>query len=266
MIDHYEICDKGGREQNQDSVLCLAKDNAYLFSVADGLGGYADSRLASLFIHEAVKELFLNDFYKDKECNWDDEKTLDLSRSFGREDIRDDFLNYAVNVAQKILIEYKNKNGIRDSYTTIVMLLIIGNKAQWCHVGDSRLCYFKGGVFKERTEDHSVPQMLLNAGMISDEQIRNHPDRSKLLRAVGRDDKDLQVDVSDIHELSPGDAFILCSDGFWEYVSEEEMEKSLGSFETAREWITAMETIVKDGGKDKNADNYSAVGVLIKED
>ena len=266
MTDYYEVCDKGGREQNQDSVLCLQKGDAYLFSVADGLGGYADSRLASLFVHEVLKELFTNDFHKEKDKDFDEEKTLDLSCSFGREDIRDDFLDYAVNVCQDILLEYKEQSGIRDSYTTIVILLIIGNKAQWCHVGDSRIYYFKQGVPKERSADHSVPQMLFNAGMIREDQIRNHPDRSKLLRAVGRGDKELQVDVSDIHELSTGDAFLLCSDGFWEYVTEEEMENSLRSIYTARDWITAMETCVKDGGKDKNADNYSAVGVLIKED
>ncbi len=263
MIDFYEVCDKGGREQNQDSVLCLKKGDNYLFSVADGLGGYADSRLASLFVHEVLKELFRNDLHKKDQQDIDDEKTVDLSQVTLEQDIREDFLSYAVHVCQEILLEYKEENGIRDSYTTLVLLLITGNKAQWCHVGDSRLYYFKNGVLKERTADHSVPQTLFNAGMITEEQIRNHPDRSKLLRAIGRGDKELQLEISEVCELSKGDAFLLCSDGFWEYVDEDDMTEALAGFSGAKDWITAMETNVRDAGIDKNADNYSAIGVII---
>lgn len=245
MIDFYDVCEKGGRDQNQDSVICLNKNNTYLFSVADGLGAYADSKLASFIVHEVIKELFM----EDNAC---------MSGS-GKED----FLRRCVKMCHDVLAEYKQKNGVKDSYTTIVILLISENEAQWCHIGDSRLYYFKNGKVSERTEDHSVVQTLFRAGMIKEEEIRKHPDRGKLLKAIGSVDKKPEAEISRVHPVTPGDAFLLCSDGFWEYVTEEDMAETLDSFPEVREWITAMETNVKDAGMGRKADNYSAIGVCV---
>jgi len=246
MIEFYDICSKGGRDQNQDSVLCLNNGDAYLFSVADGLGAYSDSQLASYIVHEVIKEIFIN--Y---------EKSLSgMSKEV--------FLRKCIDVCHEVLIECKKKSDIRDSYTTVVILLISENEAQWCHIGDSRLYYFKKNKVFLKTQDHSVVQALFNSGMIKEEETRKHPDRGKLLRALGRIDKKPVADVSEVYEISPGDAFVLCSDGFWEHITEAEMEESLGSFMNVRDRITAMETSVKDAGIGKKADNYSAIGVCIR--
>lgn len=72
-----------------------------------------------------------------------------------------------------------------DMKTTMVLLLISGNRAYWGHIGDSRLYYFKKNKMITRTLDHSVPQMLVNTGEIKEKDIRGHEDRSRLLRVVG---------------------------------------------------------------------------------
>lgn len=239
MIRYSYLCDKGGREQNQDSVLCERKGDAYLFSVADGLGGYEDSALASFVVHETLKELFLSEYSEDDTG----------------------FLEKAVDISRKILTDIKKENKVSASYTTIVILIISGGCAQWCHVGDSRLYYLRDGRIVTRTADHSVPQMLFQAGMIKEEEIRHHPDRSKLLRALGREDKDIKPDISGIYELQTGDSFLLCTDGFWEYVNEEEIEDSFATFTDTEDCIKAMETSVKDAGLGLKTDNYTAICV-----
>ena len=246
MIRYSYRCDKGGREQNQDSVLCVSKGDAYLFSVADGLGGYEDSALASFIVHETLNELFLEEFGEDKKGS-----------------IEDGFLESSVSICQKMLTDIKKDKNVQGSYTTLVILLISGNKARWCHVGDSRLYYLKDGHIAEKTLDHSVPQMLFKAGMIKENEIRGHPDRSKLLRAFGRDDKEVEADFSDIYEMVPGDAFLLCTDGFWEYVTENEIEDAFETFEEPEDRMTAMETSVRDAGLRARTDNYTAVCVSV---
>jgi len=237
MIRYSYRCDKGGREKNQDSVLCVNKGDNYLFSVADGLGGYEDSALASFVVHETLKEFFLTE-YTDEDPG---------------------FLADAVNISQRMLAYIKKEKRVSASYTTLVILLISGDKAQWCHVGDSRLYYLHDGHIVTRTRDHSIPQTLFEAGMIKEEEIRRHPDRSKLLRALGRDDKEINADISEAQRLKRGDSFLLCTDGFWENVTEEEIEDSFITFADTHDCLKAMETSVKDAGMEAKTDNYTAI-------
>ena len=72
-----------------------------------------------------------------------------------------------------------------------------------------------------RTADHSVPQMLLKAGEITEDQIRFHPDRNKLLRALGDAENEPKYTASETVEARGETAFLLCSDGFWEHITED---------------------------------------------
>ena len=105
--------------------------------------------------------------------------------------------------------------------TTAVSLIIQNDLALWGHIGDTRLYYFHDGNLQKQTSDHSVPQMLVNAGEIDDSQIRYHEDRNRLLRSLGSKETikpNLEQSATTIY---PGDAFLLCTDGFWEYVLEK---------------------------------------------
>ena len=144
--------------------------------------------------------------------------------------------------------------------TTVVVLRIESGKAFWAHVGDSRLYYFDDGKLKSRTSDHSASQLAVLMGEITEEQIRFHSQRSRILRALGS--SAAQPELSAETDIDDGKAaFLLCSDGFWEYVYEREMEQTLSNAPTPEQWLRDMEEILKSRVKPWN-DNYSAIAVF----
>ena len=148
--------------------------------------------------------------------------------------------------------------------TTLVVLLLNHGRAMWAHIGDSRLYHFSGGKLIEQTFDHSVSQMAVLRGEIKQEDIRGHVDRSRLLRAIGREDT-IKIDISEIIDLGDGEhAFLLCTDGFWEYVTEQEMEKDLKRSSSPREWLDRMVKRLNKRTKNKNNDNNTAVAVMYE--
>lgn len=114
-----------------------------------------------------------------------------------------------------------------------------------------------------QTRDHSVPQMLVLTGEIKTEEIRSHPDRNKLLRALGDDRETVKFELTRF-DVRAGDAFLLCSDGFWEPVTESEMLALLQSEPTARAWLEKMSRLAAENSGGKAMDNYTAVAVRVR--
>ena len=132
-------------------------------------------------------------------------------------------------------------------------------------MGDSRLYHFRGGNQLSRTIDHSVPQMLVLSGQIKEKDIRRHPDRSALLRAMGAEWDSPAYEISQRGlEIAKGDTFLLCSDGFWEWIEEKTMIKILKKNLSVHDTLLEMVNEVKKNGIGKGMDNYSAVLVSIK--
>ncbi len=140
-------------------------------------------------------------------------------------------------------------------------MYIDGNKVQWGHVGDSRLYAFAKNKVKLRTLDHSVPQMLVFAREIKEKQIRNHPDRNRLLRVMGIEWEKPMYELAEQTQLEKYQAFLLCSDGFWELIDEKQMCKLLKNSSTVEEWMQAMVEVIKQNGIGKNMDNYTAIAL-----
>ncbi|MBO7252716.1 MAG: hypothetical protein J6V25_08825, partial [Oscillospiraceae bacterium] len=142
-----------------------------------------------------------------------------------------------------------------------VFLNIEDGKARWMHVGDSRLYHFVNGKLVHQTTDHSVSQMAVMMGEITTHQIRFHEDRNRVLRSLGGENA--KADVSALLDVSSGNhAFLMCSDGFWEYVYEDEMEKTLQQASDPQAWIDSMEAILKQRIPSNN-DNYTAGTVFV---
>ena len=148
--------------------------------------------------------------------------------------------------------------------TTLCILHIQDSCASWLHVGDSRIYQFRKGKLIKKTLDHSVPQMLVAQGEIKESQIRFHEDRNRLLRVVGMSEKAPKYDMTQEVRIDATTSFLLCSDGFWEYLEEKEMIRLLKNASNPQEWIEKMEEIVMKRGQDKNMDNYSAIAVFIR--
>ena len=203
------------------------------------MGGHGKGEVASALVVEAVGQIF-NSAQK----------------------IDEDFLRSAFQLSQEALIDEQIRQDAKtDMKTTAVAMYIDGNKVQWGHVGDSRLYAFAKNKVKLRTLDHSVPQMLVFAREIKEKQIRNHPDRNRLLRVMGIEWEKPMYELAEQTQLEKYQAFLLCSDGFWELIDEKQMCKLLKNSSTVEEWMQAMVEVIKQNGIGKNMDNYTAIAL-----
>lgn len=230
--------DKGDREINEDSVGYAEKGNNFCFVLCDGLGGHGMGDIAS----GLVKDVFCDCFSKT------DDPVNFLGETFG--------------AAQQILIaEQMKRRASRKMKTTAVALATDEKNAYIGHIGDSRLYVFKNNKVKTRTLDHSIPQMLVLSREIKESEIRNHPDRNIVLRVMGIEWEEPMYELAAPLPLKKCQAFLLCSDGFWELIEESKMCELLKKSASPNEWLTQMAEVVKQNGKGRNMDNYSAIAV-----
>lgn len=237
--------DIGNREINEDFIGSREKNNERIFTLADGLGGHGKGEVAS----ETAVSVSLEQF----DVFYEHEKLLPMIFEKAQE---------------KILNEQKKNTEAFDMKTTMVCLFFMGdNLVRWGHIGDSRLYYFdlKKRKLISRTKDHSVPQMLVNLGEIKESEIRYHEDRNRLLRVIGAPWSSKAYEISDIVKLKNDSAFLLCSDGFWELITEKEMVSCLKKTKSVEEWLEKMIEIVKENGRNINMDNNSAIAVWVTE-
>jgi serine/threonine protein phosphatase PrpC len=92
------------------------------------------------------------------------------------------------------------------------------------HIGDSRAYLIRAGRLHRLTTDHSAVQALLNRNLITPEEAKNHPDSSVLTRSLGHQ-PEVEIDIEQ-HPLAIGDTLLLCSDGLWGFVSEQDIQRA----------------------------------------
>jgi serine/threonine protein phosphatase PrpC len=117
----------------------------------------------------------------------------------------------------------RQKNEYMGMGTTVVALLVEGDRAAIAHVGDSRAYRVRGGRIRQLTDDHSIVGELLRRHEITADDAREHPHRHVLTRALGVRGH-VQPDLAEL-TLSPGDQFVLCSDGLTNHVEDHEIAK-----------------------------------------
>ncbi|MDE7432953.1 MAG: protein phosphatase 2C domain-containing protein [Lachnospiraceae bacterium] len=241
LVTYHLLSDKGDRKINEDRVGSYEKNEEFCFVLADGLGGHEKGEVASRLVVGECVELF-------KKNGFDEF-----------------YMREAFEIGQEKLLERQRVDKKPDDYkTTLVLLCIKENLINWGHIGDSRLYLFQNKKYVLHTLDHSVPQMLVSIGEIEDKDIRNHPDRSHLLSSMGIEWERPKYTVAEPIIPQKGMAFLMATDGFWELIDEEDMQKCLKKAKDVHEWMNSMEKIVLKNGKDRNMDNYSAIGVFIK--
>lgn len=243
MIYVESFTNSGGREKNEDSIgVEMKNSDEGCFVLCDGLGGHGQGEIASQLVVQDVLQCY---------------------RSEGN---TEEFIPRTLENSQRDLLSFQKEHHAKNEMkTTVVVLLIQDGKVQWGHVGDSRLYFFQNGKYISRTMDHSVPQTLANAGKIKEKQIRKHPDRNRLLRVMGSEWSNSQYSISEVLKINKEQAFLLCSDGFWELITEKEMEKTLKKARKPDEWLQKMIEIVQRRGAHKEMDNLSAIAVWIGE-
>ena len=149
----------------------------------------------------------------------------------------------------------KKMNCMTEMKTTIVCMVMEGTRMQWAFCGDSRLYYFQKNKIKQRTVDHSVPQRLALSKQIKEKEIRFHEDRNRLLRVLGMECEKQVYEVMPPRDIKGCQRILMCTDGFWEYIIEKDMEKTLKASKSAEEWLLKMKKIVLENGKVQDMDN-----------
>ena len=241
LVNYYSVSKTGNREVNEDSTGIIKGTDCTCFIVADGLGGHGKGDIASQIAVSAFKSVF--------------EKKLTLPI--------EECLTSAFQNAQNAIISEQQRQGAMFQMKTTAAAVVFDHTSAICgHIGDTRIYTFAHNRIKERTLDHSVPQMLVLSREIKEKQIRNHPDRNKLLRVLGVQG-DIKIDSFRIDDLSKYQAVLLCSDGFWELILEKEMCRTLKKSCSAQEWIMRMCEIVERNGQGKEMDNYSAIAIWL---
>ena len=234
------LSERGGRKVNEDACASRASNGLESWVLADGLGGHTGGEVASRLCVE------------------------EILGSFGREPLLSaEALKRHVAAAQAALAARQGASeDLADMRSTVVVLIAGLDAALWAHVGDSRLYHLRGGRIIAQTQDHSVPQMLAAAGDLPVDRIRHHPDRNRLLRSLGQPGEVQAAIESRPVPLRAGDAFLLCTDGFWEHVREKEMEIDFAKSASPDEWLTLMQARLKRR-MSPDGDNFSAVGIFV---
>ena len=241
MLTYKVYTDVGGREVNEDSVGEWDNNGSYCFVLADGLGGHGRGECASAMAVQTALELF-------------------------ETENPETYLDTCFTTAQQNILDEQGRNQeLADMKTTMVVLTVDAQGAKWGHIGDSRLYYFEKNKLIGRTLDHSVPQMLVNAGEIKEKDIRGHEDRNRLLRVLGSPWGNHSYELSGA-ESTKRQAFLLCSDGFWELIEEKTMLQLLKKAATVEEWLDMMVEEVKTNGQGKEMDNNSAIAVWVENE
>jgi len=238
---------------NEDSLVALRSTCTHngrilpidLYVVADGMGGHSQgqeaSRLAIQYMLQAV-----------------------LPGILAREQLDDDsfikILVDAVQRANRVVHENSQADGI-EMGTTITAALVFDGTAYVVNVGDSRTYIYRAndGKLSQVTRDHSLVARLVEAGAISRDEVYTHPDRNKVYRGLG-EKGEVKVDWFTI-PVQPGDHLVLCSDGLWEMVRDQEIERILKKHAAnpPRASAALVEAALHGGG----ADNISVIVVRI---
>jgi serine/threonine protein phosphatase PrpC len=230
----------GGRKVNQDRLAYSYFKDTLLMVIADGMGGHARGEIAA----EIAVNTLNNRFQAEA-------RTV-LRRP-------KEFLEHAVHAAHRAIVAFADKHDMLECpRTTIVAVILQNGIAQWAHVGDSRLYYFRGGRLASATQDHSRVQQMIDVGIITPEQAAVHPDRNKIYNCLGGV---LPPTVSHSEEwkLQVGDSIWISTDGFWGPLSAGDIATRLSIENILSLTPKLMEEAQRKAGAD--SDNLSVVAL-----
>lgn len=196
------------RSHNEDSVTILKNaSNEYLLMVADGMGGHRAGEVASSL---AVTHLG---------------KRFSKISSVGSKLDAVNWLNDNANEINAEIIEYaKNNPDATGLGTTLVLALLTKDYLVFGNIGDSTGFVLKNGHLHQVTKPHSLVNLLVETGQLTEEEAKYHPKRNVLMKALGAMEK-VELDIFDVDLTS--EAILLCSDGLTNMLTTEQIERVL---------------------------------------
>jgi serine/threonine protein phosphatase PrpC/CRP-like cAMP-binding protein len=238
------------RADNEDNF--LIDKQLKLFVVADGMGGHASGEIASAMAVHGIREVVASE--------------RDLLEAYDDDDPRSHvevctMLEFAVHATcEQIFRKARQEPEKRGMGTTLVAMLVIGARGFIAYVGDSRIYLLRGGVVYQLTEDHSLRNELIRMGKITAEEFEDSPYanlKNAMTRAVGVYEH-VEVDTLDF-DIIPGDSFLLCSDGLYEYLDDTDIANTLGLPDIKEVPGQLIDMANTRGGKD----NITAIAVQV---
>jgi len=241
------------RKLNEDSIICIDLSKADSFvracAVADGLGGYEGGEIAS----KSALEVFSKSLTE----------SINTLNNDGKKPIRDnDFImRMLIEAVQAANTEVYAQAQSRKSRmaTTIAAALILDTQVYIINVGDSRIYSLDGDNLRQITADHSLVAELVAAGTITPDEIYTHPQGNMITRCLGSQ-SNVEADTF-LEDLKLGNAFLICSDGLWEMVRDNQIKDILLQSSTAQ---AACDRLVEAANENGGRDNISVIIIKAK--
>ena len=231
----FQVSRRGGREKNEDRMgYCYTRESG-LFVLADGMGGHPEGEVAAQLALQTISALYQKE---------------------ARPVIKDttEFLSSAVMAAHHQIVRYASEKGMLDTpRTTLVVCILQGAGATWVHCGDSRLYVVRDSELLTRTRDHSyLEQQNAVAARVE------HINRNILFTCLGSPTKPV-FDITGPVILQQGDKLLLCSDGLWGSLSDDEIVSHLSAKSVSDAVPDLVERALRAGGE--HCDNVTVLAM-----
>jgi len=231
------------RTHNEDSVIVVKnKDGDYLMAVADGMGGHSAGEVASSiaisYLGKSFNETFLN-MEKVKAVNWLRESVIEIN---------------------ELIFSYvKDHPESRGMGTTLVVAIVTKDYILFGNIGDSSGYVIKDAHLHKVTYDHTLVNLLLKAGELTEEEAKDHPKKNVLMKALGANDP-IDIDIFDCDtDIS---SILLCSDGLTNMLDNDQIEKVLTSELDIEDKVIKL---IRKSNNRGGTDNISVAYLSIKE-
>jgi len=254
-ITYGQMTDVGQvRNNNQDAIFSFLASPASaeeqpefgVFVVADGMGGHHDGEKASALTSRVVTRHIVGEIL------------LPMLQKIEPDAERPTISEILRDAVQKANQEVSL--AVPEGGTTVTVATILGDLAYIGHVGDSRAYVIDKQGIEQITRDHSLVQRLIELEQLTPEEAAEHPQRNVLYRAIGQNES---VDVDAVtRRLMPGARLLICSDGLWNLVTEEEIRNSVTSSATPQ---AACDVLVKLANERGGSDNISVILIKIPD-
>ncbi len=245
QLEFFQLTDRGNRKTNQDYMAHIVQDDFALFIVADGLGGHLAGEKASQFFCEGM----LN-------CSERFQKKISLNPV----NIFSEWINDAIH---EMGLLFADDQLARQAHTTCAILYLDGHRTIIAHCGDSRVYRLNPKGIIWRTKDHSIPQDLLTIGLITEEELPQHPDQNRLTRSINVN-QEYPIEIKLFPAIAEDETFVLCSDGFWAHIKPEEILQ-LSDLKSNFESLNRL-AILSSSRANGNSDNITVMSVRSRLD
>lgn len=203
-LECYQLTSVGDREVNQDCMVHQICADYALFAVADGLGGHHAGEKASNFFCRGLLVAA---------------KQFQPQVKLRKEKAIFDWIAAAVDTMREL---FGDDPHAADAHTTCAILYVDDDRVMTAHCGDSRIYRLNSERMLWRTKDHSWIQDMRDQGRLTEWEMGIHPEQNQLTRSIHISSPPA-VDIQVFPALQTGETFLLCTDGFWEFIKEREL-------------------------------------------